>query len=243
MSKTIAIFGAGPALGMSVARRFGREGFQVALVARTRSTLDGFVDELATEGVEAAAFTTDLTDPGGLADTIAAIEERFGHLDVVEYGPSGIDSRPVPAPDVEIDDVRSWLDLLVLTPIALVRAVLPGMVDRGDGALLFSMGASAKYPMPIMGNIGIAGAGALNYVHALNGSLTGKGVYVGSVIIGAIIERSAAARLVETSGLPAGLADESARPTFVDPDEIADIHWDMYLKRDRIEEVVGGLGQ
>ena len=36
MSKTIAVFGAGPGMGRSVARRFGREGFQVALVAATR---------------------------------------------------------------------------------------------------------------------------------------------------------------------------------------------------------------
>lgn len=40
MSKTLAIFGAGPVLGRSLARRFGREGFWVALIARTRPKLD-----------------------------------------------------------------------------------------------------------------------------------------------------------------------------------------------------------
>ena len=46
MSKTIAVFGAGPGMGRSVARRFGREGFQVALVARNQTRLDAFAGEL-----------------------------------------------------------------------------------------------------------------------------------------------------------------------------------------------------
>jgi short-subunit dehydrogenase len=47
MSKTIAVFGVGPGMGRSVARRFGREGFQVALVARNQTRLDAFTGELA----------------------------------------------------------------------------------------------------------------------------------------------------------------------------------------------------
>ena len=53
MSKTIAVFGAGPGMGRSVARRFGCEGFQVALVARNQARLAAFSAELAGDGIEA----------------------------------------------------------------------------------------------------------------------------------------------------------------------------------------------
>ena len=53
MSKTIAVFGAGPGMGRSVARRFGREGFQVALVARNQTRLDAYTGELAADGISA----------------------------------------------------------------------------------------------------------------------------------------------------------------------------------------------
>jgi len=55
MSKVIALFGAGTGLGVSVARRFGREGFRVALVARRKERLDALVADLADGGIEAAA--------------------------------------------------------------------------------------------------------------------------------------------------------------------------------------------
>jgi short-subunit dehydrogenase len=54
--KTMAIFGAGTGLGSSVATRFGREGYRVALVARRAAPLQELVADLAKAGVEAQAF-------------------------------------------------------------------------------------------------------------------------------------------------------------------------------------------
>jgi NAD(P)-dependent dehydrogenase (short-subunit alcohol dehydrogenase family) len=62
MSKTIAVFGVGPGMGRSVARRFGQEGFEVALVARNQTRLDAFTRELAADGIETAGFAGDLAD-------------------------------------------------------------------------------------------------------------------------------------------------------------------------------------
>ena len=60
MSKTIAVFGAGAGLGISTARRFGREGYQVAMIGRRAHTLGMLVDQLMEEGINAAAFPADL---------------------------------------------------------------------------------------------------------------------------------------------------------------------------------------
>src|SRR5205807_59418 len=82
MSKTIAVIGAGAGLGQAVARRFGREGFGVALVARTAARVGALADELCGEGIDAAAFPCDVADRPALAGTIDAITERFGQIDV-----------------------------------------------------------------------------------------------------------------------------------------------------------------
>ncbi|MCP2257582.1 short chain dehydrogenase [Streptoalloteichus tenebrarius] len=241
MSRTIAVLGAGPGLGRSIATRFGREGFRVALVARNKTRLDALVDDLAGQGVEAAAFPADLRDHQGIPSLVDAISARFGSLDVAYYGPSGLEPAllPVPVLDVDPDALDSHLDLMVRTPISLARAVLPGMRERGDGALLFGLGISAKIPVPLMGNIGIALAGLRNYIHNLHAVLAEEGVYAGAVLIAALIERSDAQRLFD--------ADSTVRPSTeverVDPDVLAELCWEMYRGRDRVEEVVGGFGR
>ena len=59
---TIAIVGAGPGLGLAIARRFGREGFRVALVSRAESKLDALAARLAEDGIQAAGLpATSLT--------------------------------------------------------------------------------------------------------------------------------------------------------------------------------------
>ena len=90
MSKTIAVFGAGPGMGRSVARRFGREGFQVALVARNQARLGALTGELAENGIKAAGFAGDITDRDALPGMIDAITARFGPIDVLEDAPSGL---------------------------------------------------------------------------------------------------------------------------------------------------------
>lgn len=57
---TLAIVGAGPGMGLAIARTFGRRGFDVALVARTKEQLDALADQLGREGVKAAAFPADI---------------------------------------------------------------------------------------------------------------------------------------------------------------------------------------
>ncbi|MEU0928812.1 SDR family NAD(P)-dependent oxidoreductase [Streptomyces malaysiensis] len=87
MAKTIAVFGAGSGMGKAVARRFGQEGYRIALVARRREPLNELVDALAAEGIEAAGFTADLSHTDGIPGLVTEIRKRFGRIDVVNYAP------------------------------------------------------------------------------------------------------------------------------------------------------------
>jgi NAD(P)-dependent dehydrogenase (short-subunit alcohol dehydrogenase family) len=235
--KTIAIFGAGPALGLSVARRFGREGYRVALVARRQESLDA----LAVELPDAETFRADLLDPAQLTAAVAAIEDRFGHVDVAVWSPGGLDQQRVAVLDIDPDELPAQLELLLLAPIRLARLLLPGMRARGDGALLYASGTLALRPTPQLGNVGVALAGMRNYIHGANAALADEGVYLGVVPIDGLIKNSAAEAVVLSAPEEFANFDVAALlASGLDPDDIAEVFWDLNLKRDRVEEVVGG---
>jgi short-subunit dehydrogenase len=229
---TMAIFGAGPALGMATARRFGREGFRVALVARNRERLDGMVRELAGEGVGAARFPADLTDRTTALAALDAIEARFGSIDVLEYSPAAPAGGFRAASQVDVATVAAVLDPALLTPVALVGRVLPAMLARGDGGLLFALGASAGFPVPRLASAGLVLAALRSYAHALHAEVGPRGVYAGTLLIGALIAGSASHR---DAGRWNGGGRELA---VVGAGELADRLWDLYTRRDRSEEVV-----
>ena len=69
----------------------------MALVARRKDRLDALVARLADEDIEAAAFAADLGEPARVPALIDAIRDRFGRIDVVEYGPISGDQSFSPA--------------------------------------------------------------------------------------------------------------------------------------------------
>jgi len=218
---TIAIVGVGPLLGMAIARRFGREGFKVALIARRAEALRDYVEQLQQLGIEAAGFPADASDVQQLTDAFAAVRARFGAVDVLEFSPTqwnkgGYESTVALAttPDSALHD----FNLLVRGAIASARAVLPDMLDNKAGALFFSTGYSAVKPMPIITSLCISNAGLRSYALCLREEVAPQGIYVANVSINVFIE----------PGHPHN-----------DPDRIAELYWDMYRKRDRAEAVFG----
>ncbi|MFD8526588.1 hypothetical protein ACFV0L_04185 [Streptosporangium canum] len=132
---------------------------------------------------------------------------------------------------------REAMDVLY-PAIDAVGRVLPGMVERGKGGLLFAGGLSAVMPMPAPGGLALSTAALRNYALTLNAALAGKGVYAGSLIIGGLIERGDIHRMVTSQ--PERFGDVGSRS--LDPDVIADTAWDLYAKRDRPEATFSAFG-
>lgn len=235
--KTIAIFGAGTGLGASVAARFGREGYRVALVARRAAALEERIAELARSGIEAAAFPADLTNLDGIPALVRSIEERVGSIDVAVYSPVPSGVSFVPAIELDASKLQSMANIFTFSPIEVSHAVLPGMLARGDGAVVIVGGLTAVVTMPGLSGVGPLMAAARNYVFTLNAEVATKGIYAGTVNIGALIENSAGFRAL-TSG---GGATLDPRYPLINPDDIAQEIWSLVTKRDRVEAILPPL--
>lgn len=236
--KTAVIVGAGPGLGMSMARRFGAEGYAVALISRSPERHPGYVAELAAAGVEAAGFAADVHDRERVLAALDEITVRFGPVGLLYYGPGAADVTAMPEPITQTTsgDVRKAMGV-VYAAVDVVGHVLPGMVDRGEGGLLFAGGLGAVLPMPPLGALAPAAAALRTYALTLHAALAGQGVYAGSLTIGGLIEGGDIHRYIAAD--PARLAALGAKT--LDPDAIAGTAWDMVTRRDRAEETFSAL--
>jgi NADP-dependent 3-hydroxy acid dehydrogenase YdfG len=190
---TIAIVGAGPGLGASLARRFGHEGYAVALVARNAGRLDALATELRQAGVDAHPYPADVTRPETLHAALTRASADLDGIDVLEYSPapSGTGAgalAPVDALHLSIEAVKPQLEYYLYGGITAIQAVLPGMLERGTGAVIASTGASSG-PMihPPFANIAAASGALRNWMLNLHQALAPHGVYAAHVAIAAWI--------------------------------------------------------
>ncbi|MBF8191527.1 SDR family NAD(P)-dependent oxidoreductase [Nonomuraea sp. K274] len=235
MTKSIAVFGAGPGVGQAIARRYGKEGYDVVLVARRQGPLDLFARDLSADGITAHVIIADLEQTGAVPALAERIRAKAGNPTVLYYGPAPTDLVFVPAVDLTAELLHDRMPITIYTLLALVREFLPAMVERGDGAILSAQGAAAVRGRPHMSGWPTVLAAQRNYLQSLAAEVAGKGVYVGMLHIGARIlgtpfEADYQRRRAQGEPVP----DMAA----ADPAALAGILWDMHSGRASHEAVV-----
>ncbi|MGP4009744.1 SDR family NAD(P)-dependent oxidoreductase [Streptomyces sp. 4N124] len=221
---TIAIVGAGPGMGLAIARTFGGRGFDVALISRTKEKLQTLVDQLGQEGITAEAFPADVLDRPSLTAALDAVKARFGSIDVLEYSPAPQYPSPgatLAAPsESTVDNLQPQIEYIFYGAVAATHAVLPAMREAGAGTLLFTTGGGSVDPVPMLGNVNAASAALRNWVINLGKELSDSGVHAAHVAISVWIG----------DGGPEGF------PTAT-PEQIAPLYWELHENRDRSEAV------
>ncbi len=133
--KLALVTGASSGLGAAFARAYAARGFDVALVARRVERLEALADELQrAHAVGAFPIPLDLAQPEAPQSVMAAVAERGRCVDVlVNNAGFGIAQSFAAVPWAR---QRDFLMTMVVTPCALAHAVIPSMVERGDGAVV-----------------------------------------------------------------------------------------------------------
>jgi len=139
--------GAATGIGRACAEALARDGARVVLAGRTAETLEAAALAIGDLGREKAAWQAhDFSDPASAASAVAEVVARFGSLDVLVLNAGG--PPPGGVLDVTDDQWRSAFDLLVLGPLALARAALPGMAARGFGRVIVVTSTAVRQPQP-----------------------------------------------------------------------------------------------
>jgi len=181
---SIVIVGAGPGLGAAVARRFARQGMSAGLIARDAGKLEALAGELRGEGITAHFATADIRDSAALSGAIAALAERLGPAEVLEYSPLPAPEFMKPVLETTVDDVRGPLEFSVLGAVAAATTVLGPMLDAGRGTILFTTGGEAIDPDRLRAGIAISFAAEVAYARMLHDELRDRGIHVGHTAIG-----------------------------------------------------------
>ncbi|KAF3438925.1 hypothetical protein FNV43_RR17200 [Rhamnella rubrinervis] len=235
-----AIVGVGPKLGRSIARKFAHEGYTVAILARDLGRLSRFADEIAREEkAQVFAIRIDCSDSRSVREAFEGVLS-LGFVEVLVYNAyHPVSWHPTNFTDIRIDSFEKSLAVSSVGAFHCAQQVLPGMVERGRGTILFS-GCSASLN-------GIAGYSELCCgkfaLRALSQCLATEfqplGVHVAHVIIDGVVgpprggtsSTSSQMRTMTSVGEQVQVSGAGGDvDRFMDPDALAQTYWQLHLQ-------------
>jgi NADP-dependent 3-hydroxy acid dehydrogenase YdfG len=230
MPGTIVVCGHGPGISSAVARRFGKEGFRVALVSRTAEKLEAGVKALEDAGVVAKAFPCDLAEAGAVTRMIADVREQLGPITVLHWNAYAYGAGDLTTADP--DELHQAFDVSATRLVEAVQASLPDLRTQEGAAVLVTGGGLAFYDAKVdamavewkaMG-LAIGKAAQHKAVGLLHQRLAPEKVYVADLLVLGVVK---------------GTAFDRGQGT-LDPDAIADRFWTMYQDRSEVTATFGG---
>ncbi len=168
------VTGASSGIGAATALSLAAKGHPVALGARRVDRLEAIAEQIRADGGEAVAVPLDLTDDDSVSAFAKEVTERLGDIEVVISNAGSVH----PGTIIEVDPERFTreLDLTVVGAHRLVRAFVPGMVERQRGDVVFVSSDTAVRPRPFMAAYSSGKWGLEGLVGSLQLELEGTGV-------------------------------------------------------------------
>ncbi len=166
-------------LGRGCAEALAAAGVELVLNARGADALEATAEAIrAAHGVQVTTVVGDVTD----AADRAAVLDGAGQVDILVTNAGG----PPPGmwTDWERDDFVKALDANMLTPIALIKALVPGMMERGWGRVVNITSVSVKSPVAVLGLSNAARAGLTGYVAGTSRQVAASGVTINNLLPG-----------------------------------------------------------
>ena len=168
------IAGASSGIGAATAVELAGRGFPVALGARRVERCEEIAAKIRADGGEAVALPLDVTDAGSVAEFVRRATEELGDIELLVAGAGETFFGRLY--EIGTDDFESQIQIHLIGANRLATAVLPGMVQRQRGDVIFIGSDVALRQRPHMGGYGAAKAGLLAMVTNLQMELEGTGV-------------------------------------------------------------------
>ncbi len=214
--KVAAVLGVGPGLGAAVAQRFAREGYAVALMARSEESVSEVREEIERGGSETVTVSTDATDPASIEAAFGKIRAELGDPEVFVYNAGAFQMGGI------LEVTPEQFDFCFKANCAgafyASQQVLPAMQEAGRGTVILtgataSMRGSAKFAALATGKFGL---------RALSQSMAREfgpqGIHVAHVIVDGQINTPRNREMSPDR-------DDS---TMLSPDAIAETYWQLH---------------
>ncbi|KAM7265777.1 hypothetical protein ACFE04_003460 [Oxalis oulophora] len=240
-----AIVGVGPRLGRSIARKFAHEGYTVAILARDLGRLSRFADEIAREEkAQVFAIRIDCSDPRSIREAFEGVLS-LGFVEILVYNAyQPVSPIPTNFAHIRVESFQKSLAVSSTGAFLCSQQVIPGMVERGRGTILFtgcsaSLQGAAGFSELCCGKFALRGLS-----QCLAREFQPQGVHVAHVVIDGIVGSSrgpSTAQVQQHRGLVreqpqlSGDAGEGSSTNdvtmmMIDPDSLAQTFWYLHVQ-------------
>jgi short-subunit dehydrogenase len=199
----LLLVGAGPGLGLAVARRFAVGGYRVTLLARSSDGLGSLTESLADTGAEVGTIEADAGDPERMGARLAELYRRDGAPGVTIY--NAVMGAPDQLLSSSVAHLQAAYSVDVVSAIVVAQVASPAMKAAGFGTMLVTGGGFADHPISALATLSLGKAALRSAATMLGADLQPDGIRVATLTI--------AGRIV--AGTP------------FDPERIAQRYWEV----------------
>jgi short-subunit dehydrogenase len=202
-NRRLLLVGAGPGLGMAVARRFAEGGYRVTLVARSTDGLGRLADSLADTGAEIDTIPADASVPEGLGARMAELYGEPRAPGLIIY--NAVMGAPDQLLSSSVEHLQTAYAVDVIGAIVVTQVAAPVMRAAGYGTIIVTGGGFADHPIPALATVSLGKAALRSAATMLGADLEADGIRVATLTI--------------SGQIVAGTA--------FDPDSIAKRYWEV----------------
>lgn len=211
MSRVCVVLGVGAGNGEALVRRFCQEGFQVAMLARSKA----YMEELEVSLTDAHAFPCDLMEPAQIASVMAAIERKLGPVSVMLYNAGGGAFKSVE--DASLEDFEANWRINVQGLVAATKAALPQLRQHPSASIVVTSASAATRGRANTAPFASAKAAQRSLAQSLARQLGPEKIHVANVVIDGVVDLPRTRKMLPDK--PDGF--------FVQPSAVADAVWHL----------------
>ncbi len=212
------VFGVGPGLELSLVNCFANAGMKVGMAARQTEHLDKWSAEISESGVQAKAFSCDVTSEANVTETFAKIIKDFGTPGLVVYNAGAF--MPADVIDIKTEDFEQCWRVGCLGGFFVGREAARLMLELGGGTIIFTGATASLRGSARFANLAVGKFGLRALAQSMARELGPKGIHIAHVIIDGQIQ----------SERYAELAKERPEDGLLNPDAIADSYLQLHLQ-------------
>ena len=214
--RVAAVVGVGPGLGASVARRFAREGFAVALMARSEESVAGARAGIEEMGGTALPVTADATDPASVERAFKDVRDELGDPEVFVYNAGAFQMGGIL--EISPEKFDECFRANCAGAFYAAQQVLPAMVERERGTVVLTGATAALRGSARFSALAVGKFGLRALAQSMAREFGPQGIHVAHVVIDGQIDTP---RVRERS-------PEREEHTMLSPDAIAETYWQLH---------------